>query len=199
MTGDNAAIGGENDLDYSYRPSILGASWDFKLTARGIEWTAGRRSGRVNYRDVRRLRLSYRPMSMQTHRFVTEIWAEGTPKLEVVSSSWKSMVEQQPQNAPYVAFVTELHRRVARAGVPVQCTQGRARLAYWPGLAIFVGVALALAATVAHAVKIGTYGAAVVIVGFLALFLWQGGNFFRRNRPGVYRIDALPPDLLPRI
>ena len=33
---------------------------------------------------------------------------------------------------------------------------------------------------------------------FLALSLWQLGGFFRRNRPGRYRADAPPGDLLPR-
>jgi len=44
----------------------------------------------------------------------------------------------------------------------------------------------------AHAVA----GAAVG--GFLVLFLWQGGNFFRRNRPGLYRPEALPAELMPK-
>ena len=38
----------------------------------------------------------------------------------------------------------------------------------------------------------------LVIAAFLALFLWQGGNFFRRNRPGLYRPDAPPEELLPQ-
>jgi len=29
------------------------------------------------------------------------------------------------------------------------------------------------------------------------LFGWQIGGFIRRNRPRIYRFDALPPDLLP--
>ena len=33
---------------------------------------------------------------------------------------------------------------------------------------------------------------------FLALFAWQLGTFFRRNRPGTYGPDALPPEVLPR-
>jgi hypothetical protein len=39
---------------------------------------------------------------------------------------------------------------------------------------------------------------AAFVAGFLALFLWQGGNFFRRNRPGLYRPDAIPAALMPK-
>jgi len=40
-------------------------------------------------------------------------------------------------------------------------------------------------------------GAAFIGV-FIALFLWQGGNFVARNRPGVYKPDALPTQLMPK-
>jgi len=33
--------------------------------------------------------------------------------------------------------------------------------------------------------------------GFFALFAWQSGTYFRRNRPGRYRPDGLPRDLVP--
>jgi hypothetical protein len=39
-------------------------------------------------------------------------------------------------------------------------------------------------------------GAAVAGV-FLAFYLWQLGTFFRRNRPGRYRPDAIPAAVLP--
>ena len=35
------------------------------------------------------------------------------------------------------------------------------------------------------------------VIAFLSLFLWQMGRFFRRNRPGTYRPDAPPAELLP--
>src|SRR5665647_3730543 len=66
------------DLTYTYRPSLLGAPWEFKLTGHGIEWSAGRQSGRVAFAKVRRMRMSYRPANMQSYRFVTEIWADAT-------------------------------------------------------------------------------------------------------------------------
>ena len=76
---------------YRYRPSLLGAAWEFKLGEHGIDWAAGARSGHVPFAKVRRLRMSYRPMSMQSHRFTTELWAEDGTKLQIVSTSWKSM------------------------------------------------------------------------------------------------------------
>jgi hypothetical protein len=197
MSGE-AAAAMDDSLAYSYRPSLLGAAWQFKLTGDGIEWAAGRRSGRIPFRDVRRLRMSYRPVGMQSQRFLIEIWASGAPKLEIVSTSWKSMVEQERQDKSFSAFVAELHRRVAAAQAPVRYEQGIPPLRYWPGLTVFVGVVLGLALLIVRALQIGALSGAAFIAAFLALFAWRGGIYLRRNRPGLYRPDVLPAELMPK-
>lgn len=187
-----------DDIVYMYRPSLLGAPWSFRLTPVGLVWEAGRRSGRIAYRDLRRVRLSFKPVSMQTHRYQTEIWADGAPRLVIVSSSWKSMVEQERLDKPYAAFVMALHRRLAEAEARVSYEQGSTPLRYWPGLTIFAVMAFGLAFLIMRALQAGTLAGAAFTGVFLALFLWHGGNYFRRNRPGVYRPDALPELLVPK-
>lgn len=183
---------------YTFRPSLMGAPWAFHLTSDGVTWESGRRSGHVLYRDIRRVRLSYKPVSMQTQRYLTEIWAQGAPKLQLVSSSWKSMVEQERLDKAYRAFVAELHRHLIDSAMPVRFEQGRSAIAYWPGLAIFAGVVFGLLFMIFRALQIDAWAGAVFIAAFLGLLLWHGVNFFRRNKPGVYRADALPELLLPK-
>jgi hypothetical protein len=197
MTTVEPEVAGEGAA-YSYRPSVMGAGWTFKLTGEGIDWTAGRPSGHVPFGHVRRLRMSYVPISMQSHRFVTELWSADGTKLRIVSTSWRSMAEQVRQDAPYATFVAELHRHIAESGVPVRCEQGRAVWLYWPGVAVFAAVALGLAVLIVRALQAGATAGALFIAAFLALFLWQAGNFFRRNRPGLYRADAPPRALMPK-
>ncbi len=183
---------------YSYRPSLLGAAWEFTLTGDSLAWSVGSRSGRVALRNIRRVRMSYRPANLQTHRFITEIWADNAPKLQIVSSSWKSLVEQERLDRPYSAFVGELHARIVRAGATPRYEQGGNPLTYWPGLVAFAGVAVGLLLLVVRALQIDAKGGAAFIGVFFLLFVWQGGNFFRRNRPGTYRPDAPPAILLPQ-
>ena len=197
MSGDSTDTP-DSAAAYAYRPSLVGAPWEFKLTGDGIDWTVGRRSGRVALRDVRRLRMSFKPANMQTQRYLTEIWAEGAPKLVIASSSWKSLVEQERLDRPYAAFIAELHRRIARAGVPARFERGSNALIYWPGLAIFVGMTIGLVALFVRALQVDAKTGAAMIGVFLLLFVWQAGNFFRRNRPGVYRPDALPAQVMPK-
>jgi len=183
---------------YRYRPSLMGAPSEFRLTDDSLDWSVGRRSGCVPLRDIRRLRMSYRPATMQSHRFVTEVWADGAPKLKIVSSSWKSMVEQERLDRPYSAFVNELHRRIARAGAAPLFERGNNPLIYWPGLIVFTATALGLVLLMLRVLFDGAFGGAGLIGAFFVLFLWQCGNIFRRNWPGRYRPDALPAVLMPK-
>ena len=197
MSGERAGEAAERTA-FAYRASMFGAAREFRLAGDGLEWTIGRQSGRIPFGAVRRLRMSFKPANMQWQRFLTEVWADGTPKLEIVSTSWKSLVEQERLDQRYTAFVTELHRRIALAAAPARFERGRSPFLYWPSLIVFAGVALVAAMLIVRALQSDAKGGAAFIAGFLVLFLWQGGNFFRRNRPGLYRPDALPAELMPK-
>lgn len=185
-------------VSYAYRPSVFGAFREFSLTERGIDWAAGLRSGSIPFDRVRRLRVSYRPHSMQSHRFVTELWADGSPKLLISSSSWKSMMEQERLDGAYSSFVKEMHWRIARANSSTRFERGSNPLIYWVGILVFAGAAIGLAALIVRALQAGAMTSAAIVGAFLVFYLWQAGNFFRRNRPGTYRPDALPADIMPR-
>ena len=110
---------------YGYRPNLMGSPWVFRLkdatASRGN--TAGARRCCATTRCAGP-RLSYRPATMQTHRFITEIWGEQSPKLQISSTSFRGLMEQQRQDARYAAFVGELHRRLAAAGSAVRFEAG---------------------------------------------------------------------------
>lgn len=197
MTEPSTPAGVDNTV-YGYRPSLLGAPWQFKLAEDGIEWSTGRRTGHIPYRNIRRLRMSFRPANMQTQRFLTEVWADGEPTLKISSSSWKSVVEQERFDKAYSAFVGELHRRIARAAAPARFEQGSNPLMYWLGLAVFVGVVCGLGLLIVRGLQAEALSGAAFIAAFMTLCLWQGSVFFQRNRPGFYRPESPPAALLPK-
>jgi len=178
-------------VTYSYRATVLGAPRHFTLSDDGIDWKSGAMSGHIPYRNIRRL------VSMQSSRFITELWGEGTPRLKIVSISWKSMVEQERLDRSYSVFVRELHRRISKAASSARFERGTNPWAYWPGLAIFVAVALGLAGGAVQALQASAYTGAAFVGAFLALYLWQIENFLRRNRPGTYNPEALPKEVMP--
>jgi lipopolysaccharide export LptBFGC system permease protein LptF len=183
---------------FIYRPSLIGMPLELRLAPDALEWRAGRRDGRVPYGQIRRVRLSFRPVTLNNYRFLTELWPADGPKLQFASSSAKSLFEQQQFNEPYRDFVVELHRRMAAAGAATSFVAGSPPLIYWPAVALFAAVMLALLILALRALGSGAYGAAGFIALFFAIFLWHGGSFLQRNRPGHYRPEAVPEHVLPR-
>ena len=186
------------EFSYAYKSSLVGAPLEFQLAPDALEWRKGGIAGRTPYGSVRRIRLSFRPMTMQNYRFVTEVWPESGPKLQIASTSWKSLVEHQRLDAEYRAFVSELSRRVGAAGGNTAFDTGSPAFLYWPGVLVFTGASFALVGLSVRALQEQAWGGAAFIAAFFALFLYQAGNFFRRNRPGTYSPDAVPPLLLPK-
>ncbi|HYY37472.1 MAG TPA: hypothetical protein VE801_07020 [Xanthobacteraceae bacterium] len=186
------------DPVYVHKPSLMGAAWQLCLRPDALEWQRGRYSGRIPYAGITRVRLSFRPASMQTRRFVTEIWWTGGRRLSIPSTSRRLPVEWYPQDRAYGAFIRELNRRIAAVGGPAAVVTGVLAFLYWPGLALFAAVALAIAALTVRALEIGDYAGAALLGGLFALFVWQSGIFFKRNRPGRYRPEAVPNDLVPQ-
>ncbi|HKS62677.1 MAG TPA: hypothetical protein VJT13_13315 [Xanthobacteraceae bacterium] len=188
--------GGE--FSYAYKSSLMGAPLEFHLAPDALEWRKGGMAGRTPYGSIRRVRLSFRPMTMQNYRFVTEVWPDSGPKLQIASTSWKSLVEHERLDAEYSAFVSELSRRVGAAGGNTAFVTGSPAFLYWPGGVIFTGTVAAVAALAVRALMEQAWGGAAFIAAFCAFFIYQGGNFFRRNRPGTFRPDAVPRLLLPK-
>ena len=198
--GGPAAVpeGGPADSAYAFKPSLMGPPQTFRAAPDGLEWQVGRYSGRVPYREVRRVRLAYRPANLQTHRFLAEIWAERTPKLKIASVSWASLTEQRRQDAAYNAFMRALHGRLAEARTDTVFDAGSPPWLYWPGLAVFIAIAVAILLLTVRGLQQGGVVGAGLAAAFLAIYLWQVGTFFRRNRPARYRPDAIPAAVLPR-
>jgi hypothetical protein len=200
MPERNGADTADNQTDepaYAFKSSLMGSGFEFRLASDALAWERGGQSGRVSYDRIRRMRLSFRPMTMQNHRFVTEIWTADRAKLQIASTSWKSMFEQERFDAGYRMFVVELCRRVGASGAQVSFETGSPPFIYWPGVAVFVAASLGLAALVVRALLIQAWGGAAFIVAFLALFVWHAGHLFARNRPDRFSPDAVPPRVLP--
>ena len=182
---------------YSYKPSLMGSPWTFQLAPDALVWSLGSTSGRVPYGSIRRIRLSFRPVTMQSYRFLAEIWSERL-KMPISSASWKPLVEQERQDRAYVDFLTALHERMARARLTTKLEAGAIPFLYWPGLVIFGGICIALVGLIWRALQQGETAATFFLLGFFALMLWQLGGFFKRNLPRRYTLDRIPSDVLPK-
>lgn len=194
---DGAAEQVNDSAYYAFKPSLVGATSEFVLQRDALEWNRAGSIVRVPYKDIRRVRLSFRPMTMQSHRFVTEIWAMGGRKLTISSCSMRGMFEQTRQDAEYNVFIGELHRRLVPFANAIRFQSGSPLLLYWAGVVVIAALCFAAATLIVRSLEAETWLGAAFIAGMMGMFLWQTAGFLRRNRPGIYSPAALPRGALP--
>ncbi len=182
---------------YAYKASLIGAARRFELTENGLSWRFGGRSAVWPYASISGVRLSYRPVSMQSRRFRAEIENSDGGRIVLVSTSWQSAALMKPHDDEYRAFVTQLHAQLANTGSKAVLSGGLGPKTYAAAIALLTIVALAMTGLFGRAIATGEFAGASFLAGFAALFGWQIGGFIRRNRPLVYTFDRIPALLLP--
>jgi hypothetical protein len=184
-------------IRYAYKASLIGAAHQFELTDDGLSWRVSGRSSVWPYAEISAIRLSYRPVSMQQHRFRADIRHKSGARLSILSTSWQTAALMAPQNHDYRAFIIGLHERMARAGSTAELTGGLGRKTYAAALALVALVGVMMFSLFVRALMVGMWGGVLFLIGFAALFGWQVGGFIRRNRPLSYSFDHVPEALLP--
>lgn len=184
-------------VSYAYKASLVGAAHRFELTDEGLGWHIGGKSGVWPYDAITGVRLSYRPVSMQSRRFRADIDGGGRGRIALLSTSWQTSVLMSPQDQDYRAFIVALHQRMAEAGSNAVLTGGLKPRLYGAALVLLTLVAIAMAGLLVRAIMTGEFAGILFLIGFAALFGWQVGGFVRRNRPQRYTFNHLPRSLLP--
>jgi hypothetical protein len=182
---------------YAYKASLIGAAHQFELAGDGLSWRIAGKSGVWPYAGISMIRLSYRPVSMQSRRFRADIENNDGGRIAILSTSWQTAALMAPQDHDYRAFITQLHARMAEAGSGAVLSGGLKPGVYGAAVILLTLVAIAISGLFMRAIATGEFAGALFLVGFAALFAWQIGGFIRRNRPQAYTSDDLPAALLP--
>ena len=182
---------------YAYKASLIGAAHQFELTEQGLSFRFAGRAGMWPYLEIAAIRLSYRPVSMQSRRFRADIHHSSGARIAILSTTWQTAALMAPQDSDYRAFIVQLHERMAKAGSRAALSGGLGPNIYAAALALLALFATAMAGLLLRAIATGEFAGALFIIGFAALFGWQVGGFVRRNTPQLYSFDHLPETLLP--
>lgn len=182
---------------YVFKPSLVGSASQFDLTGDGLSWQSRGKKGVWPLDKIAAIRLSYRPVSMQSRRFRADIEDTRGERVTLYSTTWHTVALMSPQDNGYRAFIVELHRRLAEIKSKAVLVVGINPNIYLAGLVLVGLVGVAILGLLIRALFTGEFAGALFLVGFAALFAWQIGGFMRRNRPRGYTLDALPEDVLP--
>ena len=182
---------------YAYKASLIGAAHQFELTDAGLSWRIAGKSAVWPYAEITVIRLSYRPVSMQSRRFRADVENADGARIAILSTTWQTAALMAPQDQDYRDFIALLHERMEKAGSKAALIGGLRPRIYAAAMVLLTLVTIAMAGLLVRAIATGELTGALFLVGFAALFAWQIGGFVRRNRPRAYTSDHLPEALLP--
>jgi hypothetical protein len=191
------AVAREPVLTYRYRPRMIGGEFELAIGPDALEWTTGRRAGRLAYGDIKRLRLTFQPSNLMAKRCVCEIWPRTGGRLTVSSSSTRSLLDSTDHGPEFRAFVTALVAKVGAAGGAARMQAGMAAWRWWPMTIITVAVLGGALVLAVRALFTGEMVFGLAVLGLGGLFGWQVGNLIARNRPRAFASGAIPPGVLP--
>ena len=182
---------------YAYKASLIGAAHRFELADEGMTWLIAGKSGLWPYADICAIRLSYRPVSMQSRRFRADIDHVSGGRIAVLSTTWQTAALMAPQDHDYRVFIAQLHERMEKAGSRAALIGGLRPRIFAAAIVFLTLVAIAISGLLVRAIATGEFAGVLFLLGFAALFAWQIGGFVRRNKHQAYTFDRLPEALLP--
>lgn len=196
---DRATISAERApiVRYAYKASLIGAAHRFELADEGMTWLIAGKSGLWPYADICAIRLSYRPVSMQSRRFRADIDHVSGGRIAILSTTWQTAALMAPQDHDYRVFIAQLHERMEKAGSRAALIGGLRPRIFAAAIVFLTLVAIAISGLLVRAIATGEFAGVVFLLGFAALFAWQIGGFVRRNKHQAYTFDRLPEALLP--
>ncbi|MDO8980914.1 MAG: hypothetical protein Q7V17_16960 [Afipia sp.] len=181
---------------YLFKSSLAGGAKQLTLSDAGLTVQATK-TELWPLESIAAIRLSYRPTSMQAWRFRADIETLSGQSIKVFSTTWHSISQMVRQDDDYRAFITELHRRLGSINSNARLTTGINPVLYTVGLVAMALIGLSIAGLFVRALVTAEFAGALFLVAFAGWFIWQIGNFMRRNRPRGYTFDTLPKDVLP--
>ncbi|MFT6669887.1 MAG: hypothetical protein ACJAVZ_001349 [Afipia broomeae] len=170
---------------YIFKPSLVGGASQFDLTGEGLSWQVRGKHGVWPLEKIAAIRLSYRPVSMQSRRFRADIEDTRGERVTLYSTTWHTVALMSPQDNGYRAFIVELHRRLAAIGSKAVLVVGINPAIYTAGLVVLGLVGVSMLGLLIRALITGEFAGALFLIGFAALFGWQIGGFLRRNKPRI--------------
>lgn len=185
---------------YRLRANAFVRPRTYRLTEDALTWEedGGKLDG-VFYDDIAEVRLAYVPTRFARNRYRAQIIFKPGGMAELFNTDYRGIADFAEHDAEYVAFLTELHRRLAAKGKDVIYRQGNSVGAFIGNIAltvfIFVMVGLAF-------LLLFTWGGPLIAIVKLLILLFFVPvliRYIRRARPGIYDPLALPAAVLPAI
>jgi hypothetical protein len=170
----------------------------YRLLDDALAWEEdGAKPDGVLYRDIAEVRLAYAPTRAAINRYRAQVIFRQGGMAQIFNQDYRGFADFQDQNADYVAFIKELHRRIAASGGETTYRAGSSRKGYVFNMALSIGALITFAAI---AVFVLNFGASAIVWAKFAIILPFIPILFRymkTAKPVTYDPAHIPENVLP--
>jgi hypothetical protein len=185
---------------YRVRPHAFVEERLYRLTEDALTWEEdGKPLDGVFFDGIAEIRLAYVPTRAATNRYRAQIIFREGGMAELFNLTYRGIMDFPEQDEAYVAFLRELHRRVAATGQPVLYRQGNSMGAYIGNIFLCLFIVVCLVAVSFMLVAIGASGLVIVKLGLVLYFIPVLIRYMRRAKPAEYDPAAIPAAVLPTV
>ena len=185
---------------YRLRSNAFVGERTHRLTDDALTWEEeGKPPGRIAYDDIAEVRMTFAPTRAATNRYRTRIVPRSGQRLELFNTHYVGIADFPERNAAYVAFLTELHRRLAERGTQTTFRKGSSPFAYILNGIVTAMTFVVVAGAFLYFANFGTIWLVVAKIAIILAFVPVLIRFMRRTVPEPYDPRALPSAALPAV
>ncbi|MCB1473677.1 MAG: hypothetical protein H6878_02550 [Rhodobiaceae bacterium] len=186
---------------YTHTYHLFRKARSYMLTNDALTWEDEGAEGvhSLPFAMINDVRLAYRPTRVQRNRYLAHIQPKAGKRIDISNSSFKGFGSFIEHNEEYAAFIRELHRRLADAGVQATFHKGSSLMGYIGNLLLTAWIVAMLGLALVLLLSWGFMWIAVVKLVVIAFFIPTLIRFIIRARPQTYDPRDIPDGALPQV
>ena len=183
-------------MEYIQRLNHFAATRTWDLDPTGINWRDDNgESGRIAYGAISNVRLRFEPSRAERRRFVMRFQAN---REYIISNiNYRGVANFVDQSGQFRNFVTAFHDNLQRVNPDVSYQSGSTKGAYLGNWVLTLFVLAMLFAAGLFFISIGMVWIAALKLVIIVFYLPTLFRSLVINRPGTYRPNNIPVDILP--
>lgn len=185
-------------LSFTLRSNAFQGTRSYRLTDDALTWEEEDKPlDGVFYDDIAEVRLAFVPTRVSRNRYRTQIIFRQGGMVELFNTDYQGFGKLPEKNDEYVAFLRELHRRIAASAAPTLFRKGNSTIAYVFNLLLTLFIFAMVALAFLLLANLGLIWIAVIKLGIILFFIPTLIRYIRRAKPATYDPLHVPDDMLP--
>jgi len=189
----------DNIITYSHCMSLVTKIRHYQIGGEALIWQDDDKAPiHMPYGEITSVTCLFAPTRTQSNRYLLRIQTRGRGRIDISNSHYKSFGNFEEKNGSFVAFATELHKKIAACNPGTLFHRGSSMAGYIFSIAMAGILFVILVGAGLFFLMAGVIWIVALKIGLLVFYTPTLLRYIRRNKPASYNPLDLPKDILPQ-